>query len=145
MQAEITTAKTAGFCFGVDRAVKMVYQALDEGKRVATLGPVVHNASVVGDLNAKGARIVETPEALEQGETLIIRAHGVPHRIDEQFHIYRRTKVSEDMEMVFHYTKGYNANVILDRKATQESKKDDEIGICVENDAAVDGNLEDML
>ncbi|MBR6717802.1 MAG: bifunctional 4-hydroxy-3-methylbut-2-enyl diphosphate reductase/30S ribosomal protein S1 [Oscillospiraceae bacterium] len=84
MHAEIETAKSAGFCFGVDRAVKLVYQALDEGKRVATLGPIVHNASVVGDLNAKGARIVSGPEELSEGETLIIRAHGVPQAVYQQ-------------------------------------------------------------
>ncbi len=84
MRAEIETAKSAGFCFGVDRAVKLVYQALDEGKRVATLGPIVHNESVVGDLNAKGARIVSDPAELVPGETLIIRAHGVPQAVYQQ-------------------------------------------------------------
>ena len=67
MRAEIATAKSAGFCFGVDRAVKLVYQALAEGKRVATLGPIVHNEAVVGDLNAKGARIISAPAELEPG------------------------------------------------------------------------------
>ena len=84
MKYEIRTAKSAGFCFGVDRAVKLVYQALDEGRRVATLGPIVHNASVVGDLNEKGARIVSGPEELLPGETLIIRAHGVPRAVYQQ-------------------------------------------------------------
>ena len=59
MRAEIATAKSAGFCFGVDRAVKLVYQALAEGKRVATLGPIVHNEAVVGDLNAKSLQSFE--------------------------------------------------------------------------------------
>lgn len=83
MHAEIETAKSAGFCFGVDRAVKLVYQALDAGKRVATLGPIVHNDAVVGDLNDKGARILSAPEELEPGETLIIRAHGVPKAVHD--------------------------------------------------------------
>ena len=55
----ITTAKSAGFCFGVDRAVKLVYEALDAGKQVATLGPIVHNDSVVSDLLNRGARIIK--------------------------------------------------------------------------------------
>ena len=80
-KAVITTAKSAGFCFGVDRAVKMVYEALDAGKRVATLGPIVHNDTVVNDLLARGARIIEAPEELQTGETLIIRAHGVPQAV----------------------------------------------------------------
>ncbi|MBQ8921148.1 MAG: bifunctional 4-hydroxy-3-methylbut-2-enyl diphosphate reductase/30S ribosomal protein S1 [Oscillospiraceae bacterium] len=84
MKAEITTAKSAGFCFGVDRAVKLVYQALREGKRVATLGPIVHNDAVVSDLAAKGAGIIHDPAELEPGETLIIRAHGVPKAVYAQ-------------------------------------------------------------
>ncbi len=78
---EITTAKSAGFCFGVDRAVKLVYQALSEGRRVATLGPIVHNDAVVGDLQARGARIISDVSELTPGETLIIRAHGVPKAV----------------------------------------------------------------
>jgi len=84
MKAEITTAKSAGFCFGVDRAVKLVYQALRDGKRVATLGPIVHNDAVVSDLAEKGARIIQDPAELEPGETLIIRAHGVPKAVYAQ-------------------------------------------------------------
>lgn len=79
----ITTAKSAGFCFGVDRAVKLVYEALDAGKRVATLGPIVHNDSVVSDLLARGARIISDVSELSEGETLIIRAHGVGRAVYE--------------------------------------------------------------
>ena len=43
---EILLAKTAGFCFGVDRAVKLTYQLVEEGRKVATLGPLIHNPSV---------------------------------------------------------------------------------------------------
>ena len=86
LKATITTAKSAGFCFGVDRAVKMVYEALDAGKRVATLGPIVHNDTVVNDLLSRGARIIEAPEELQEGETLIIRAHGVPQSVYETLH-----------------------------------------------------------
>ena len=79
----ITTAKSAGFCFGVDRAVKLVYEALDAGKRVATLGPIGHNASVVNDLLERGARIISDVSELHDGETLIIRAHGVGRAVYE--------------------------------------------------------------
>ncbi len=77
MQITVETAKSAGFCFGVDRAVKLVYEALEQGKRVATLGPIIHNDAVVGDLLQRGARIVSSPQELEEGETLVIRSHGV--------------------------------------------------------------------
>lgn len=80
----VTTARSAGFCFGVDRAVKLVYSALDEGKKVATLGPVVHNDAVVNDLLRRGARIVDSPEQLLDGETLVIRAHGVERAVHER-------------------------------------------------------------
>ena len=46
---KILVAQTAGFCFGVDRAVKMTYELLGEGRRVATLGPLIHNPQVVAD------------------------------------------------------------------------------------------------
>ena len=52
---EIKVAKTAGFCFGVNRAVELTYGLLAEGHRVATLGPLIHNPQVVEDLEAKGA------------------------------------------------------------------------------------------
>ena len=84
MRTIVKTAKSAGFCFGVDRAVKLVYEALAEGRQTATLGPIVHNDAVVGDLREKGARIVNAPEELEPGETLIIRAHGVPQAVYAQ-------------------------------------------------------------
>ena len=53
----IIRAKTAGFCFGVDRAVKLTYDLLADGHKVATLGPLIHNPQVVEDLEAMMARI----------------------------------------------------------------------------------------
>ncbi len=74
---EITVAKTAGFCFGVDRAVKLTYDALSSGEKVATLGPIIHNPSVVNELSGKGVRIISSPDEAENGETVVIRSHGV--------------------------------------------------------------------
>ena len=54
---EIRLAKTAGFCFGVDRAVKLTYGLLDEGRKVATLGPLIHNPQTVEDLERRGALV----------------------------------------------------------------------------------------
>ena len=51
---QIVTAKTAGFCFGVNRAVDMIYKMLSEGRKVCTLGPVIHNPQVIEDLASKG-------------------------------------------------------------------------------------------
>ncbi len=74
---EIKVAKSAGFCFGVDRAVKMVYNELDSGTKVATLGPIIHNQDVVNDMNKKGARVIESVSELLPDETVVIRSHGV--------------------------------------------------------------------
>lgn len=75
--AQITVAESAGFCFGVDRAVKLCYQALEENDSIATLGPIIHNQNVVDDLTQKGARIVESISELKPEECVVIRSHGV--------------------------------------------------------------------
>lgn len=82
--SKVTVAKSAGFCFGVDRAVKMVYGELEKGTRVATLGPIIHNQDVVDDMTAKGARIISSVDELEDGETVVIRSHGVDREVYRQ-------------------------------------------------------------
>ena len=79
--SEIILAKTAGFCFGVDRAVEMVQSLVAEGKRVATLGPIIHNPQLVEELSEKGVRIVESPEEVNPDEVLVLRSHGVPKSV----------------------------------------------------------------
>ena len=74
---KITLAKTAGFCFGVNRAVQMVYDLLESGKKVCTLGPIIHNPQLVGELESRGVRIVEKPEDANSDEVLVIRSHGM--------------------------------------------------------------------
>ncbi len=81
---KITKAETAGFCFGVNRAVNMVYELLDEGKKVCTLGPIIHNPQLVEELSQKGVRIVENPNEVLEGETLVIRSHGVEREVFEK-------------------------------------------------------------
>lgn len=82
--AEIILAKTAGFCFGVDRAVKTVTELLDNGKKVATLGPIIHNPQLVSELEERGTRIVSSPSEIREGETLVIRSHGVPRAVIDE-------------------------------------------------------------
>ena len=76
---KVTLAKSAGFCFGVKRAVEMVYKEAETGKKVYTLGPIIHNEQVVQDLEQKGVRVIDTPEELSEAEdaTVIIRSHGI--------------------------------------------------------------------
>ncbi len=74
--SKVTVAKSAGFCFGVDRAVQMVYNELEKGTKVATLGPIIHNQDVVNDMAERGARIVDSVDELQPDETVVIRSHG---------------------------------------------------------------------
>ena len=78
---QIILAKTAGFCFGVDRAVEMVAESVRSGNKTATLGPIIHNRHVVDKFLKLGVREIAAPEEAEAGETVIIRAHGVPKRV----------------------------------------------------------------
>ena len=78
---KITLAETAGFCFGVKRAVDTVYELINEGKHVCTLGPIIHNPQLVADLESKGVRVVESVEEVGEGEILVIRSHGVPESV----------------------------------------------------------------
>ena len=73
----IRIAKSAGFCFGVSRAVETVEEAAGQGKRVVTLGPIIHNRHVVSKFDDMGVRVIEKPEDAEAGMTVIIRSHGV--------------------------------------------------------------------
>ncbi len=82
--AEIVLAKTAGFCFGVDRAVRMCRDLLSGGKRAVTLGSIIHNARVVDELRAQGCFPVERPEDTPEGALLVIRSHGVPREVYER-------------------------------------------------------------
>lgn len=77
----ITLAKSAGFCFGVDRAVNLVFDLLKEGQKVATLGPIIHNDQLVLKLQAEGARIIDDPSEAQEDEVVIIRSHGIPQSI----------------------------------------------------------------
>ena len=73
----IRVAKTAGFCFGVKRAVEIVYNMLDEGKRVCTLGPIIHNMEMVNELKERGCNSIDSVEECPEGATVVIRSHGV--------------------------------------------------------------------
>ena len=84
---EVKVAKTAGFCFGVKRAVEMVYEQVEqcEGKQIYTYGPIIHNEEVIKDMKKKGVEIIRDEEELKeiQSGVVIIRSHGVPKRIQE--------------------------------------------------------------
>lgn len=74
---KIFTAKSAGFCFGVDRAVKIVYNKLNDYDNLVTLGPIIHNNNVVMDLEVKGVKAVDDVRDVSVGQPVVIRSHGV--------------------------------------------------------------------
>ncbi len=84
---KVVLAKTSGFCFGVKRAVDMVYEQLEQkkGEDIYTYGPIIHNEEVVRDLEERGVKVVDSKDELEaiEGGTVIIRSHGVPKEIYE--------------------------------------------------------------
>lgn len=73
---ELILAKSAGFCFGVNRAIETVYSELNKGK-IYTLGPIIHNKQVINDLESKGSTIVKTIEDIKEDRTVVICSHGV--------------------------------------------------------------------
>jgi 4-hydroxy-3-methylbut-2-enyl diphosphate reductase len=83
---EVKVAKTAGFCFGVKRAVDKVYEQVEKGEGpIYTYGPIIHNEEVVKDLEEKGVHVLENRKALEalKEGTVIIRSHGVAKEIQD--------------------------------------------------------------
>ncbi len=73
----IILADSAGFCFGVNRAVNKVEELLSQGKKVATLGPLIHNPQYIQSLCERGAIIVDSPDEVPEKSELVIRAHGI--------------------------------------------------------------------
>lgn len=78
---QVLLAEEYGFCFGVERAVEMVEGALSEGATVRTLGPLIHNTQEIQRLEAEGVRTIDAPAAVSEGETAVIRAHGVTPQV----------------------------------------------------------------
>ena len=85
----VTLAETAGFCFGVERAIDLVYKQIEQfggTRKIYTYGPIIHNDQVVRDLEEKGVFSVHGPEDFPviKGAVLIIRSHGVAREIYEK-------------------------------------------------------------
>ncbi len=80
---KILVAEEAGFCFGVKRALKLVNEYLNKGKKIQTFGPLIHNIPVLNDLAAKGIRAVDTVREIDKNKTLCIRTHGIPRQVEK--------------------------------------------------------------
>ena len=80
----VIVAESAGFCFGVKRAMDIVEKQISEGiKPIYTYGPIIHNEEVVKDLEARGVKVLESEAELltVRGGTVILRSHGVARRV----------------------------------------------------------------
>ena len=80
----VLLAESAGFCFGVNKAVNQVNALLDAGESVCTLGPIIHNPQVVEQMRRRGVRIVEKPDEVPPEAVLVIRSHGVAQSVYEE-------------------------------------------------------------
>lgn len=110
------TAKTAGFCFGVNRAVKILNKIVEEGRSVCTLGPIIHNPIVIEDLESKGVKIIDSPSHTPEGFEVVIRAHGVTKQV-----------ISEMDENNIRYTDATCPYVLKIHKIIKENSRVDNI------------------
>lgn len=97
----VKTAKTAGFCFGVQRAVERVYKLLESQEQpIYTLGPIIHNEQVVSDLEKRGVQVISEEDlpGIRRG-VIVIRSHGVGKEVYSQ--IRQRGLVCEDVTCPF--------------------------------------------
>ena len=81
---KLIVAKSAGFCFGVSRSVKMAEELLQSGERCSSLGELIHNADVVNELASRGLRLIESPSEAHTGEKVLIRAHGIARSVQQE-------------------------------------------------------------
>jgi len=89
----VIVAKSAGFCFGVNRAVETVEKAVGEHELVCTLGPIIHNRHAVAHFEEMGVRVIETPEEAPEGAAVIIRSHGVAEEVYRQLEARKVTVI----------------------------------------------------
>ncbi len=113
---QIEVAKTAGFCFGVNRAVDILYKMVDEGRKVCTLGPIIHNPVVIEELESRGVKIIDTPSEAPEGYEVVIRAHGVT-----------KETVEELNELTIDYTDATCPYVLKIHKIIKENSTKDNV------------------
>ena len=144
----IKLAETAGFCFGVDRAVKMVEDLLLQGKKVCTLGPLIHNPLFIAELESRGAKVVNSIDDVPDDHILVLRTHGVERGIIED--LTKRNKEFIDATCPF----VEKIRKIVDRESKDgtpvliagDKNHPEVIGIisCCNSDSYVFGNDEEL-
>ena len=117
----IKVAKTAGFCYGVKRAVNSVYDEIKNGTKLATLGALIHNPQVIGDLAEKGVIAYDNPDDIPDGYTIVIRAHGIGKetydKIRNRPHIDLTCPFVEKIHKIVseYHNKGYGIIIVGDK------------------------------
>ena len=117
----ITIAKTAGFCYGVRRAVESVYEAIEKGEKLATIGALIHNPQVIDDLAQKGVFSYENSDEIPKDCTIVIRAHGVGKavydKISQRPYIDLTCPFVEKIHKIVyeHHNKGYKIIIVGDK------------------------------
>src|SRR3954468_1268330 len=81
---EVLLAEEYGFCFGVERPVDMVEEALSEGRAIRSLGALIHNAQEMQRLEAQGVTTINSPSEADKETTAVIRAHGVTPEVQRE-------------------------------------------------------------
>lgn len=117
----ITVAKTAGFCYGVKRAVDGVYEEIEKGNKIATLGHLIHNGQVIAELEEKGVKSYKSVSQIPKDVSVVIRAHGVGEDVYRE--IGDRTCIDLTCPFVSkihkivkkHYVDGYNIVIVGDK------------------------------
>jgi 4-hydroxy-3-methylbut-2-enyl diphosphate reductase len=92
----IILAGTAGFCMGVDMALKKLDKIIEEqadGSPIQTLGPIIHNPQVLQEYGTKGISVADTPDQVAAGSHVLIRAHGIPREVEDRLYGLCRTVV----------------------------------------------------
>ncbi len=120
---QIKIAKTAGFCYGVKRAVDQAYKMAETGEKCATLGELIHNSFVVNDLKKKGIDVYDSVEDIPRGTKVILRTHGVAEAVIDE--ISGRGLEYIDLTCPFvakihkivrkHYLEGYKIVIVGDK------------------------------
>lgn len=82
---KVIRASTAGFCLGVSLALKKLENAIQTGgRRICTLGPIIHNPQALAEYEAKGVVSINTPEDATYDDLVLIRAHGIPREVEQR-------------------------------------------------------------
>jgi 4-hydroxy-3-methylbut-2-enyl diphosphate reductase len=146
---KVVVGKYAGFCFGVDRAIKIVYNEIGTSNHIVTYGPIIHNSAVVEDLESRGVRIISQISELQPDETVIIRSHGVASSVYDEIANHGNSYIDATCPFVTKIHKivqekscdGYTILVAGDKTHAEVQGV---VGHCVGNDVHTFSSLDEL-